>query len=82
MQLLKVAWYRVIALLTLYFLVDDTSIMILALPCNRDFRNDMDVDEHERLSNITLKHKLSKGTAYSKKGYGCRWTWETIQHYT
>jgi hypothetical protein len=46
--------------------------MILALPCNRDFRNDMDVDEHERLSNITLKHKLSKGTAYSKKGYGCR----------
>jgi hypothetical protein len=37
MQLLKVAWYRVIALFTLYFLVDDTSIMILALPCNRGF---------------------------------------------
>jgi hypothetical protein len=23
-----------------------------------------------------------KGTAYSKKGYGCKWTWEIIQHYT
>ena len=34
MQLLKGAWYRVIALFTLYFLVDDTSIMILALLCN------------------------------------------------
>jgi hypothetical protein len=22
------------------------------------------------------------GTAYSKKGYGCKWTWETIQCYT
>ena len=31
------SWYRVIALFTLYFLVDDTSIMILALPCNRGF---------------------------------------------
>ena len=38
MQLLKVAWYRAIALFTLYFLVYDTSIMILALPCNRGFR--------------------------------------------
>jgi hypothetical protein len=39
MQLLKVAWYRVIALFTLYVLVYDTStcIMILALPCNRGF---------------------------------------------
>jgi hypothetical protein len=35
MQLLKVAWYRVITLFTLYCLVCDTSIMILALPCNR-----------------------------------------------
>jgi hypothetical protein len=24
----------------------------------------------------------SKGTACSKKGYGCKWTWDTIQHYT
>jgi hypothetical protein len=24
----------------------------------------------------------SKGTAGSKKGYGCKWTWETIQLYT
>jgi hypothetical protein len=31
----KCIWYRVIALFTLYFLVYDTSIMILALPCNR-----------------------------------------------
>ena len=22
------------------------------------------------------------GTACSKKGYGCKWTWETIQYYT
>jgi hypothetical protein len=36
----------------------------------------MDVNEHERLSNITLRHKLVR------KGYGCKWTWETIQHYT
>jgi hypothetical protein len=24
----------------------------------------------------------SKGTVGSKKGYGCKWTWETIQQYT
>ena len=42
----------------------------------------MDVNEHERLSNITLRHKLSKGTACNNKGYVCKWTWETIQHYT
>jgi hypothetical protein len=24
----------------------------------------------------------SKGTVCSKKGYGCKWTLETIQHYT
>ena len=24
----------------------------------------------------------SKGTTCSKKGCGCKWTWETIQHYT
>ena len=32
-------------------------------------RKDMDVNEHERLFNFTLR-------------YGCKWTWETIQHYT
>ena len=42
----------------------------------------MDVNEHERLSNITLRYKLSKGTVCSKKWYGCRWTWKTISHYT
>ena len=33
----------------------------------------------------TLLHSdmyKSKGTACSKKGYGCKWTWDTIQHYT
>jgi hypothetical protein len=34
-------------------------------------RQDMDVNEHERLSNITLGHKF-KGTTCSKKGYGCK----------
>ena len=36
-------------------------------------RKDMDVNEHERLSNLTLIHK------FSKKGFGYKWTWETIQ---
>ena len=36
----------------------------------------MDVNEHERISNITLISKLNKGTACSKKGYGCKWTWD------
>jgi hypothetical protein len=30
----------------------------------------------------TVHLDTSKGTACSKKGYGCTWTWETIQHYT
>jgi hypothetical protein len=42
----------------------------------------MDVNDHEKLSNITPRHTLKKGTACSKKAYGCKWTWETIQHYT
>jgi hypothetical protein len=42
----------------------------------------MDVNEHERLSNITLGHKFKQRTVCSKKEYGCKWTWETIQHYT
>jgi hypothetical protein len=37
-------------------------------------RKDMDVNEHEILSNVTLK-----GTVISKKGYGCKWRVETIQ---
>ena len=32
----------------------------------------LDVNEHERLSNITLGHKFRKGTACSKKEYGCK----------
>jgi hypothetical protein len=31
---------------------------------------------------LHLDTNSSKGTACSKKGYGCRWTWETIQHYS
>ena len=31
---------------------------------------------------LHLDTNKSKGTANSKKGYGCKWTWETIQHYT
>jgi hypothetical protein len=31
---------------------------------------------------LHLDTHSSKGTACSKKGYGCKWTWETIQHYT
>jgi hypothetical protein len=38
----------------------------------RVVRKVMDVNEHERLSNITLISKLNKGTARSKKGYGCK----------
>ena len=32
----------------------------------------MDVNEHERLSNITFRDKSNKGTACSEKGYGCK----------
>ena len=31
---------------------------------------------------LHLNINSNKGTACSKKGYGCKWTWETIQHYT
>ena len=30
----------------------------------------------------TLHPNQSKGTVCSKKGYGCKRTWETIQHYS
>ena len=33
-------------------------------------RRGMDVNEHERLFNITLRQ--SNGTTCSKKGYGCK----------
>ena len=42
----------------------------------------MNVNEHERLSNITLRHRLKWMNSCSKIGYECKWTWETIQHYT
>ena len=41
----------------------------------------MDVIGHET-SKVHLDIHLSKGTACCQKGYGCKWTWETIQHYT
>jgi hypothetical protein len=31
---------------------------------------------------LHLDTNKSKGTACSKKGYWCKWTWETVQHYT
>ena len=31
---------------------------------------------------LHLDINYSKGTACSKKGYGSKWTWETIQLYT
>jgi hypothetical protein len=31
---------------------------------------------------LYLDTNSSKRTACSKKEYGCKWTWETIQHYT
>ena len=31
---------------------------------------------------LHLDTNKSKETAGSKEGYGCKWTWETIQHYT
>ena len=31
---------------------------------------------------LTVHLDTSKGTACSKKGYGCTWTWETTKHYT
>jgi hypothetical protein len=31
---------------------------------------------------LHLDTNLSKGTACSKKGSGCKWTRETIKHYT
>jgi hypothetical protein len=31
---------------------------------------------------LHLDTNSSKGMACSKKGYGCKWTWESIQHYT
>jgi hypothetical protein len=31
---------------------------------------------------LHLDKNHSKGTACSKKGYGSKWTWRTIEHYT
>jgi hypothetical protein len=31
---------------------------------------------------LHLDANKCEGTAFSQKGYGCKWTWETIQHYT
>jgi hypothetical protein len=31
---------------------------------------------------LHLDTNLSKGTVCSKKGYGCKWTWDAIEHYT
>jgi len=39
----------------------------------------MNIREYVKLH---LDTNSSKGTVCSKNGYGCKWTWETIQHYT
>ena len=31
---------------------------------------------------LYLDTNKSEGTACSKKRYGCKWTWESTQHYT
>ena len=31
---------------------------------------------------LCLDVNKSEGTACSKKRYGCKWTWESTQHYT
>jgi hypothetical protein len=31
---------------------------------------------------LYLDANKSEGTACSKKRYGCKWTWESTQHYT
>jgi hypothetical protein len=31
---------------------------------------------------LHLDTHACKGTSCSRKGYGCKWTWEDIQHYT
>jgi hypothetical protein len=42
----------------------------------------MDVNEDKGLLNITLRYNWGKGAACSKKVYGCKWKWKTIEHYT
>ena len=55
--------------------IDSTTFELLKWYIRLD-RKDMDINEHERLSNLILIHK------FSNKGYGYKWTWETIQLYT
>jgi hypothetical protein len=31
---------------------------------------------------LHLDANKSEGKDCSKKGYGCKWTWKSIQHYT
>ena len=39
--------------------------------------------ENLQSAKIEVYDYSKKGTCtFSKKGYGCEWTWETIQHYT
>ena len=72
-------WYRCKWTWETIQLYTQTQIKVKEQPV---VRNDIDVNEHERLFNFILRHKLSKGTACSKKWYRCKWTWETIQLYT
>jgi hypothetical protein len=42
----------------------------------------MDVNKMRPYPTLHLDIYSSKGTACSKKGYGFKWTWDTIKHYT
>ena len=42
----------------------------------------MDAKNMRDYPTLHLDRYSSKGTACSKKGYGCKWTWDAIEHYT
>ena len=47
---------------------------------------DTNINEHERLSNITLRHKWNvnehERVSNITLRHKCKWTWESIQYYT
>ena len=47
---------------------------------------DTHVNEHERVSNITLRHKWNvnehERVSNITLRHTCKWTWESIQYYT
>ena len=45
---------------------------------------DTNINEHERVSNITLRHNVNEHERVSNitLRHKCKWIWETIQYYT